>query len=112
MKLLPIILLLSFTAQSQIQKDKVYHTAAGFVISAGTGYVSYKLGASKTESILIGFGAGVAAGVAKEIWDMNGNGTPSFADALWTAVGSGLGSVTLTFTINEKTNHRNQLHKP
>lgn len=85
-----------------IQPDKVKHFVAGGLVSAGTQFIATKLGANNNASLLIGFGAGVVVGVAKELYDMTGRGTPDFKDALWTGLGAGLTSVSLRFTIYNK----------
>jgi uncharacterized protein YfiM (DUF2279 family) len=102
MKLIPITILLCFNLPAQY--DKVQHFTAGSVISGLTTLSLKELGLSKRNSILIGFGAGVSAGIAKELYDTK-HGTVSFKDAMWTAVGSGLSSVTLTLTIKDNGKH-------
>jgi hypothetical protein len=51
---------------------------------------------------LIGFGAGALAGVAKELIDAQGYGTPSVKDAAATGLGAGLGALTLNLTFDLK----------
>lgn len=82
-----------------IQPDKVKHFAAGAIISSGTGTIAYKITGNRTSSLLVGFGTGVLIGAAKEVYDAQGHGTPSFKDALWTGIGAGLGSVSLRMAI-------------
>lgn len=95
MKLLPF-LLLPMTVFAQM--DKVQHFAAGQTISAITSLACKEIGLNKRESILIGFTAGCLAGVAKEVYDRK-HGTVSYKDAVWTAIGSGAASITLTITL-------------
>ncbi len=82
-----------------IQPDKVKHFAAGAIISSSTGAVTYKITGKRTTSLLVGFGTGVLIGAAKEFYDAQGHGCPSFKDALWTGIGAGVGSVSLRFSI-------------
>ena len=57
--------------------DKIYHLIAGVLVYLfGTLY-----------SPLIGLMLVVIAGIAKEIWDSFGNGTPDGSDAIATIVG-------------------------
>lgn len=100
-----IISLVSISAQSQqpkIQMDKAAHLAAGVLISGSAQVLAFELTENRNKSMLIGFTAGCMAGVAKELYDMNGHGTPSFKDALWTGVGAGLGTVSIYFTLKPK----------
>jgi len=90
-------------------QDKMKHLLAGYVISnVSSGmlqlYLPDDLKHRKLLVGLIGFGAGALAGVAKEVIDAQGYGTPSVQDAVATALGAGLGTLTidLTFDLNFK----------
>jgi hypothetical protein len=88
-------------------QDKMKHLLAGYVISnVSSGmlqlYLPDNIKHRKLLVGLIGFSAGALAGVAKEVIDAQGYGTPSVQDAVATALGAGLGSLTihLTFDLN------------
>lgn len=99
MKTLTLLLLLSTVGRTQIQTDKALHFSAGYVIGATTTALTSKQ--KPIVSISAGFLAGTLVGVGKELYDAQGHGTPSFKDALWTSIGSGLGSVTVRVGINQ-----------
>lgn len=65
-------------------RDKFLHVAAGAVIAGSAAWIGYPL----TGVILA-----AAAGVAKEAWDMRGNGTPELADFIATLVGAIAGAL-------------------
>jgi len=99
-----LFLLLPFVAFSQ-QPDKIKHYVAGASISA----LSYSLVAknvSHRDALLISFASGVVAGVAKEIYDSKGNGTPDVNDAIATALGSFTFTVTINLLSNQPSRHR------
>jgi len=103
-----LFLLLPFVALGQ--NDKIKHYVAGASISA----ISYSLVANRAsaslshrDALLISFATGVVAGVAKEIYDSKGNGTPDVNDAIATA----LGSFTFTVTINLLSNQSYRRHR-
>lgn len=99
MKTLIVFVLLTTVGHSQIQTDKVAHFGIGYAIGATTTALTSKQ--KPIVSISAGFLAGTLVGVGKEIYDKQGHGTPSFKDALWTSIGSGLGSVTIRVGINQ-----------
>ena len=80
-----------------VSTDKQLHMAGCFMISSITTSYVYNRTADKRKAILIGFGAGMVAGIAKEVYDL-GYGNPDWADILADGIGSGLGAVTITFT--------------
>jgi len=86
----------------RIHMDKVEHFGAGALISGTTQIIAYSITQNRGKSMLIGFGTGVAAGIAKELYDATGHGCPSFRDAFWTSVGAGVASVSLRYTIQAK----------
>jgi uncharacterized protein YfiM (DUF2279 family) len=100
-----VITLASFAAKAQmphLQQDKVKHFGVGALVAGSTQMLAYELTDNRGKSMLIGFGAGCVAGVAKELYDMTGRGTPSFKDALWTGIGAGIGSLSVRFTLQTK----------
>lgn len=111
MKALTIItLLLSFGGNAQIQKDKVLHFGAGFVIGGVSAYVAERTGISdsKFESAIIATSVSTLAGVLKEVYDVYGKRTSADGkDILWTAIGGLSGSITVSFTIKSK--RKNQI---
>ena len=79
--------------------DKALHFGA----SAGIAGLSYGGAALLWDEVgvRLGVGASVAlsAGVAKELWDLAGNGTPSWKDLTWDALGTAVG-LALAFGID------------
>jgi hypothetical protein len=63
-----------------IPRDKLAHFLAGIAVAA----VVYPFGVIPALIVV------VIAGLAKEVWDMQGNGTPEMADFLATVSGGGL----------------------
>ena len=92
-----IAYVVSRTQEFAVSTDKQLHMAGCFMISSVTTSYVYNRSADKRKAILIGFGAGMVAGMAKEVYDL-GYGNPDWADILADAIGSGLGAVTITFT--------------
>jgi len=88
---------LSRTQEFALSTDKQLHMAGCFMISSLTTSYVYNRTADKRKAIAIGFGAGMVAGIAKEIYDIR-YGNPDWADILADAIGSGLGAVSITFT--------------
>jgi hypothetical protein len=66
--------------------DKALHMIAGLIISLVIGWIY---------SPLIGLAVAIVAGIAKEVWDSCGHGTPDFKDALTTAEGGVIGCIIL-----------------
>jgi uncharacterized membrane protein YeaQ/YmgE (transglycosylase-associated protein family) len=60
-------------------RDKFLHVAAGAVIAGSAAWFGYPVA---------GVVLAAVAGVAKEAWDMRGNGTPELADFIATLVGA------------------------
>jgi len=88
---------LSRTQEFALSTDKQLHMAGCFMISSLTTSYVYNRTADKRKAIAIGFGAGMVAGIAKEIYDIR-YGNPDWNDILADAIGSGLGAVSITFT--------------
>lgn len=81
-KLLVCIVLLLFSTLAYGQRDKAYHSTAGFGITLSFSAITHKP--------TLGLVAGIGAGVAKELWDAQHPRTheASVADALATTAGS------------------------
>jgi len=88
---------LSRTQEFALSTDKQLHMAGCFMISSLTTSYVYNRTADKRKAIAIGFGVGMVAGIAKEIYDIK-YGNPDWNDILADAIGSGLGAVSITFT--------------
>lgn len=89
-KLIAIFLLFAGLSAKACQPDKTKHLAAGALISASTQIVVYELTGNKKKAQLIGFSAALAAGIAKEIYDSTGRGTPEMADVGATVLGASI----------------------
>jgi putative lipoprotein len=73
--------------------DKLEHFEAAGVLAAG-GYAGASLATDDWRlRATAGFGLGVAAGAAKELWDLDGHGDPSWRDFTWDVVGAVAGVV-------------------
>jgi VanZ family protein len=97
-----LVLSVNLSAQSSIPEfvnstDKQLHMAGCFMISSITTSLVYNRTADKRKAVLIGFGAGMIAGIAKEAYDLQ-CGSPQWGDIAADAIGSGLGAVSITFT--------------
>lgn len=72
-------------------RDKALH----FGVSAGLSGGGYAAGAmiwdEPLPALLTGAGLALGAGAAKELWDLAGNGHPSWRDMAWNVVGAGAG---------------------
>ncbi len=71
--------------------------AAHFGVSAAIASATYALSVPAVERpelrLLTGFGAAVAAGGLKELWDLSGSGTPSWKDFTWDVLGAAVGGL-------------------
>ena len=65
-----------------MQPDKRAHFVVGFLIAAIVGLVNP----------FLGFGAAALAGLAKELYDATGRGTPELMDFVYTVAGGALGA--------------------
>ena len=89
------IVLLLFSTLAYGQRDKVYHTTAGFVITLGF--------SAATHRPTLGLIAGIGAGVAKELWDsQHPPHEASVKDALATAAGAGSAFVLWKYALARK----------
>jgi putative lipoprotein len=72
-------------------RDKALHFAASAVLASG-GYGGTALVTDDVRLRLgVGGGVALAAGVAKELWDLSGHGDPSWRDLTWDLVGTATG---------------------
>ena len=81
----------SANADPWFGRDKLLHFAA----SGSLAVVGYANASMLTESRPVRVGAGAAlavgAGVAKELWDLDGHGDPSWRDLSWDLLGAATG---------------------
>jgi hypothetical protein len=85
-----------------ITPDKQLHLIAGAGISAISYFSFYKVSKNKNASLIFALSAGIMSGIAKEIYDAQGYGQPSVADALATSIGAVVPCVAIKFTIHKK----------
>ena len=71
--------------------DKGLHFAATSGLAIG-GYDGASLFTTdRRVRLAVGAGFSLTAGVAKELWDLAGHGTPSWKDLTWDAIGCAVG---------------------
>jgi putative lipoprotein len=71
--------------------DKAQHFAASAGL-AGTGYgVARPFAGAPVPSLIAGAGLALSAGITKEILDLGGDGTASWKDLTWDAMGTATG---------------------
>lgn len=88
------------------RQDEVRHFLAGYVVGnvANASFqliLPQKMKHRRLVSALLGFGTGALIGAAKEVYDAQGYGRPSVNDALITAAGGGVGTLTMTFDLKK-----------
>jgi len=71
-------------------EDKLKHFALSYMITVG-GYAGARFVAGHAESVMIGAGIGLAAGVAKELYDRKNKRSASLRDLIWDAAGIATG---------------------
>jgi hypothetical protein len=86
--------------------DKMKHLFAGFFIGDATNLALQLLIPENTPhrrliATLSGFGMAAVTGVVKELRDRQGYGTPDPKDALATAVGGALGTISMSFDVRK-----------
>lgn len=87
-----LALVLAIGAQVDLEgPDKVAHFAASLVITDAAWATAAALDAPLWARAAAGVSAGAAAGIAKELVDLAGCGTPSLGDLAYDALGIGAG---------------------
>lgn len=80
-----------------LPEDKFQHFASGVLIGYGATEIAKiffkNQDHAQLKSILTGVAAATIVGIAKELRDRNGHGTPDFKDALATSLGGALVSI-------------------
>ena len=76
-------------ASDWLSEDKLKHFIASFVVTSVSASASRAAGLDRAESVGIGAGVGVAAGLIKEHEDSRTGGAFSGADLVWDAAGIG-----------------------
>ena len=71
-------------------EDKLKHFAFSYMITTGT-FAAARTVTGRNESILIGAGVGLLAGISKELYDKKTNRSSSFRDLIWDAAGVAAG---------------------
>ncbi|MBA3900529.1 MAG: hypothetical protein H0X62_10020 [Bacteroidetes bacterium] len=92
----------SSASAQMIAPDKQLHLIAGAGISSLSYFTCYKITKKKNLSLLLAFGSGVLAGIAKEVYDAQGYGHPSTMDAVATGVGAFVPCFAFRFTLHKK----------
>lgn len=72
-------------------RDKALHFSASAVIAGGAYGGSALFTDDRATRAALGVGVGLAAGIAKEVYDMTGRGDPSWRDLTWDAIGVTMG---------------------
>ena len=78
-------------------EDKFKHFAFSYLITVG-GFASARFVAGHDESVWIGAGVGLAAGLGKELFDRQTNRSASLRDLLWDVAGVATGMVVAAHT--------------
>ena len=78
-------------ADPWVSADKALHFSVSAAI-AGAGYgVTAAFNDDLRWKLAIGGGVALSAGVAKELWDLSGHGSPSWKDFTWDVIGVATG---------------------
>jgi len=80
---------------SKIEEDKTKHFVAGVAISMLSYELMYRKTEKKGSALAFGFGMGVLAGFAKELYDATGRGNRDYIDFLWTTTGAAMPCISL-----------------
>ena len=78
-------------------EDKFKHFAFSYMITVGA-FAGARFITGQEESIMIGAGLGLAAGIAKELYDRRTNRSASMRDLLWDAAGVATGIIIASHT--------------
>ncbi len=73
--------------------DKTLHFAVSASISAGLGVTVLHFTGSTGDAVSSGLIGSLISGVAKELIDLAGRGTPSWKDLAWDALGAATGAI-------------------
>ncbi len=73
--------------------DKTVHFAVSASIAAGLGVTVHHFTGSTGDAVSSGLVGALLAGVAKELLDLAGLGTPSWKDLAWDALGAATGAI-------------------
>ena len=71
-------------------EDKLKHFAFSYLITSGSAAAARTV-TGRDESVLIGAGVGLLAGITKELYDKKSNRSSSFKDLIWDAAGVAIG---------------------
>ena len=99
--LLILILCVDVSAQEltlYTYDDKQLHMGATYVISSLTTAYVFKRTQNKRKAMWIGFGMGMTAGIAKELWDIE-HGNCQYGDIVADLIGSTLGCLVITIPL-------------
>lgn len=69
-------------------RDKVFHFGASAVIAAETYGITAAFSDTRAVRLAVGGGVALAAGTAKELYDLAGYGDPSWRDFTWDVIGT------------------------
>ncbi len=101
--LIMLVCLLSFDVQAQsfntIPVDHQQHFAIGYIMSTSLTSVTYLITKDKRKSIAIGFMGTLLIAAGKEFYDSQGHGRATGQDLLISAMGAGLGTITISITL-------------
>ena len=103
MKYLLILLLISsnLNAQFLLEQDKQLHMGGTYVISSIVSSYTLVKTNDKRKALVIGITSGLAAGLAKEIYDLK-YGNPELEDLAADAIGATAGALTITIPLQRK----------
>ncbi len=78
-------------ADAWLGKDKALHFGASALIAGGAYGVSALVLEPRWARITVGASVALAAGTAKELFDLSGHGAPSWKDFTWDVLGTAFG---------------------
>lgn len=77
-------------------RDKAFHFAATTCIAAGGYGASAAFTDDRAKRLLVGGSLAMAAGIGKEVWDLDGHGDASWRDLTWDVIGTVTGLAVAT----------------